>query len=359
MLINATKIGSVGGLRSFTDALASCFGDTPSICAVLPEGVTLAAKVRTKHVPAWLASSGAVSVFRPLAWWCYGASMFPADRKAKVLSSTHHVLPFRKRQVVTVHDLRPYFYPDSFIQRINFHHLLPKALKRCDGVLTVSETSKSLLASIYGLESSRIYVVPNIIDCEFYRPGSHRMFDSSPYLLSVGSSWKHKNVSELLRMHRCWAASFQLKIVAGAGQYQQELKRVVIAEGIADRVEFLTGVTSEELRLLYQNCAALVYPSIMEGFGLPPLESMACGRPAIVSDIPVFRELYGDAAIFVQLDNIESWEAAFDALNRDVDARREAGLAQARKYSQERMRTAVLSAIQSIWGESVLEESKV
>jgi glycosyltransferase involved in cell wall biosynthesis len=356
MLINAARIGEVGGLRSFVEALACCFGDTKGVTGVVPEGVQLKAGIAQVSTPKWLASSSRVSWFRPILWWIYGAFFFPASFDTRILCSTHHVLPFRKHQVVTVHDIRPYYYPDSWAQYFNFRVLLPRALKKCDGVLTVSESSKKLLVSVYGVEPRRVYVVPNIVDSEFFHPCDSRTHCDDPYILTVGSTWKHKNVTELLRMHECWASKYKLKIVAGAGQYSESLKKLASELRIEDRIELSSGLPATELRSLYQHCTALVYPSVMEGFGLPPLEAMSCGRPVIISDIALFRELYGDVPVYVRLGDIHSWVKAFAALEGYSAARIRSGVEHARSFSRPRMREALFGALEAMWNEDFRRE---
>jgi glycosyltransferase involved in cell wall biosynthesis len=286
----------------------------------------------------------------------YSSVCFPGASDLRVLCSTHHVLPFRKHQIVIVHDIRSYYHPDSWVQAFYYRFLLPRSLKRCDGILTVSESSKNLLVSVYRIEPERVQVIPNVVDCEFWRPASNGTPHNDRYLLTVGSTWKHKNVTELLRMHRCWASRYRLKIVAGASQYAESLKQMVNELKIQDRVELLSGVSRTELLSLYQHCAALVYPSIMEGFGLPPLEAMSCGRPVIVSDIDLFRELFGDIPLYVQLGNVESWRAAFAALDGYSEVRIRSGIEHARSFSQARMRRSLFCALRTIWGKDSLGE---
>ena len=113
LLINAARIGEVGGLRSFVEALAECLGNASNVECVVPKGICLRSGIAQRDTPLWGASSSKVSGVRALLWWLYSATMFPAHAGIKILCSTHHVLPFRKNQVVTVHDIRPYFYPDN------------------------------------------------------------------------------------------------------------------------------------------------------------------------------------------------------------------------------------------------------
>jgi glycosyltransferase involved in cell wall biosynthesis len=312
MLINASRVGNVGGLRQYTEAVLQCLSDIKGITVVRPAGIPLRTEHKQRIVPGWLASKGRVSKLRPLLWWIYCAFAFPAEAGRRILCTTHHVLPFRRRQIVTVHDLRPYFYPDNAVQHFYFTGMLARALKRCDGILTVSESSRDLIAQTYGIDKERIHVVPNVVDCTRFHPAPKRSNGTFPFLLAIGSTWKHKNISELLRMHSFWQGRYQLKIVAGAGQYQGTLRALATELGIEHHVEFLTDLNDAEIQHLYQQCAALVYPSLMEGFGLPPLEAMACGRPVIVSDIPTFRETCGNIPLFIRLGDRESWKEAFE-----------------------------------------------
>ena len=350
LVVNAARIGEVGGLRTFTDAFVRCFDQHHGVTAMIPTGVRLRAEVRQVNLPKWVASSSRVSLLRPVLWWIYSAFCFPRAGQMRVLSTTHHVLPFRRHQIVTVHDLRPYYYQDSWIQWLYWHVILPRALRKCDGVLTVSKTSKSLLVSVYKLRAESIHVVPNVVDSEFFHPATGGTEVSEPFLLTVGSAWKHKNVVELLEIHRYWSAKYRLKIVAGQGQYSDLLRHRAAELGISDRVQFFMGLPAGELLALYQQCAALVFPSIMEGFGLLPLEAMACGRPVIVSDSQLFHELYGDVPIYVELGNIESWEKAFTTLETYPDKRSDAGIVLAGSYSQRRMCGALREALLKIWG---------
>lgn len=354
-IVNATRIGNTGGLKRFAEALLNCLSEQyEDTEAVLPRGVVVPAGMTTAVLPAWLGSSSRVSRLRPLLWLLYSAIMFPFKRSCRVLSTTHHALPFRKHQILTVHDLRPYFEPDTWMQQIYFHFLLPRALRRCDGVLTVSLASKEDLISVYGIRRENIYIVPNVVDIRRFEPADHKERGvSPPYLLMVGASWKHKNAVELLNQHELWKHDYRVKIVAGAGQYHQFLQRHAERLGIQRYVDIVEALTDKELGGLYVRSAALVYPSRREGFGLPPLEAMAFGRPVIVSDIPVFRELYGDIPLYIELGNTESWRHAFFALERmqtwEGEERKKAGVKLAASFSSARMCIALKSAIDQIW----------
>jgi len=348
ILINATRVGVTGGLRTFAAALISCFDGYRAPVTIVSNGFDFVSSFEQVGAPSWVGSSSRVSALRPILWWLYSLVLFPRKPGYGVLSTTHHVLPFCRRQIVTVHDIRPYFHPDNAIQKINFRYLLPRALKKCDAVLTVSETSKDLLTRVYGIDPSRIYVVPNMIDPEFLDV-RRETCPAEPFLLSVGASWKHKNITELLEMHDTWSSHYTVKVVAGEGQYLDMLRALAKSLGIENRVEFIAGTSKQNLLKLYASCSALVYPSLMEGFGLPPLEAMALGVPTIVSDIRVFRELYRDIPIYVTLGDKRSWEEAINSLTTFPSERLDSGKQWAAAFSQERMRTALFHAVDQTW----------
>ncbi|WP_246153745.1 glycosyltransferase family 4 protein [Terriglobus albidus] len=318
-----------------------------------PAGVQLKTSLRRIDVPARLASSAKVSRLRPILWWIYSFFEFPADGQVKILCTTHHVVPRHRGQVVVVHDLRPYFYPDTEVQRLNFRYLLPRALRKCDGILTVSEASRDLIAATYGIDRVKIYVIPQTVDIDV--PSDSVPLPREPYLLTVGSTWPHKNVEELLRMSRYWASKYRLRIVGGRGQYMEILRELTNSLGLQSRVDLLSDVPKEDLASLFGGCTALVYPSKMEGFGLPPFEAMAFGKPVILSDIPVFRELHGGLPIYVKLGDEYSWEIGFKELDFFDEERRMQGVVHARSYSRERLKATLFQALEEIWGAGFLK----
>jgi O-antigen biosynthesis alpha-1,4-mannosyltransferase len=355
-VVNASRVGRKGGLNTFTIALLQCLASLDStIEVVLPEGVPVPGQLIASKVPGWLASSSRVSKLRPILWLFYCAFFFPARRGCRILSTTHHALPFRRNQILTVHDLRPLHEPDSWVQSFYFRYMLPRTLHKCDGIITVSQTSKRELVNIFRLPDRKIHVVPNAISIDNRPPDSHVRSnrDYPPFLLMVGASWQHKNAMELLESHKLWADRYQLKLVAGKGQYLDRLKRRAAELNIHTQIEFIENVSDINLQHLYMECSALVYPSRIEGFGLPPLEAMTYRKPVIVSDIPVFHELFEEVPLYVQLGRPESWAAAFRELH-EIEAdenhwRRSAGLHVARSYSIERMQTALFTALREIW----------
>lgn len=232
-----------------------------------------------------------------------------------VYSPTHHGLPNQLGQIITVHDLihlrHPYQYPHIYVY---FKFFLPRIMKKCRAVVTVSETTRQDISKTYGYPLERIFVVPNGVDTTLFWPNPAAR-PADPFLLMVGGRHPHKNVIEMLDMASSWKQDYRLIITScNQGAYRKKLEQKVQNLGLQKQVEFRGYVPHDELLHLYQGASALVYPSLWEGFGIPPLEALACGTPVIASDIPVHREVLGDAAIYIKLGNAQSWSQAFHLL---------------------------------------------
>jgi glycosyltransferase involved in cell wall biosynthesis len=287
---------------------------------------------------------------RSLRGFFYSALQSWRYRKQQVLATTHLGFPGHKHQILTVHDVRPQLMPDSWVHVLYFRFMLPRALRRANGVLTVSETSRDAISQTYNIPREKIYVVPNVVRVVPPEAIPVPIKNEVPYLLMVNAAFRHKNAAEVLSRHALWEADYRLKILAGEGHYRDELRTQTRRLGLADRVDFLPQVSDEELASLYTHAAALVYPSLLEGFGLPPAEAMAYGTPVIVSDIPVFHELFADAPLFVRLGDTASWRRALEGIE---EARRPERIEHARciagQYTDERMCSALTAALRSIW----------
>ena len=352
--INASRVPMRGGLRTYTQSVIECLAERyDGVEAVLPTEMPTPPGITRFEIPTWLSSPFSNSKFRPILWLAYCWLSFPAVRSRRVLTTTHQALPFHRRQILTVHDLRPYFEPDTWMQHFYFRNILPRALRRSDGIITVSETSKQQIVSIFGIHEEKIYVVPNSVTPPLpcHEPA---VLQEGPFLLMVGATWKHKNAIEVLDRNALWKSRFRLVIVAGEGPYCNLLRRRSVELGLSDRTRIITDCDERDLRNLYTRCSALIYPSSMEGFGIPPLEAMSYGKLTIVSDIPVFHELFEDAPYFVRLGDPASWGSAFaQLLEPDSESNRrhlELGLAIAAKFTRQRMCSALESALQGIWG---------
>uniref|UniRef100_UPI0025FFBB31 glycosyltransferase family 4 protein n=1 Tax=uncultured Thiodictyon sp. TaxID=1846217 RepID=UPI0025FFBB31 len=234
-----------------------------------------------------------------------------------IYTPTHHGLLGRDNQIVTILDLIPLRFPSQYrFAYYYFKYLLPSIMKKSLAVFTISNSVKYEIAEYYKYPLEKIYVVPCGVDQEKFCPSATRRILNKPYLLVIGAASYHKNTHEIFINSDKWKAKYRLKIIGSPlnGKYREYLQKVVEKYGLQEAVEFLGYLSDIEMIGLMQDCEALVYPSLCEGFGMPPLEVMACGRPVIVSDIPVHKELCGDVPIYITPGNQQSWGNAFSRL---------------------------------------------
>jgi glycosyltransferase involved in cell wall biosynthesis len=244
----------------------------------------------------------------------------------------------RANQVITIHDLIAHYYPTrNAVERIFAEYLLPRLARRVKGVFTVSATAGREVARFYGVPAHHVHVVPSGLDPLKWRPAASPPDRPEPYLLVVSANRRYKNTVELLQHYRLWADRYALKIVSTRARYGNVIRSAVREYGLEQKVEFLDDLSNEELIELYRRCTAVVYPSLMEGFGRPALEGMAVGRPVILSDIAVHKELFGEAAIFITPGDAASWERAFHELTDALSLQRRIrkGFGIARRFTLE------------------------
>lgn len=209
--------------------------------------------------------------------------------------------------VLTLHDALPWRYPKLFT-RVNALHqrqLVGRAARQASVVVTSSRHSRSELVELVGIQPAAISVTPLGVD-EAFGPGTpdpelleSMLGVSSPFILSVGTLEPRKNLARVLDAFRMLRADFPehgLVLAGGNGWRSEALERELEETPGVVR----TGhVADDELAMLYRACDVFIYPSLYEGFGLPPLEAMACGAPVVTSGTTSLPAVVGDAAILV------------------------------------------------------------
>jgi glycosyltransferase involved in cell wall biosynthesis len=254
--------------------------------------------------------------------------------------------------VVTIHDLAFERMPETFTRRGSFQLKLTvrRTAKKAARIATVSEYSRQDLLDIYKLSPEKVVVTYNGVESSFTPQPSvpneaeavrKRFGVSRDFLLAVGSLQPRKNLVRLIRAYarlRSEREDFrpQLVIVGRKLWLASEIFDEVKRQRWADDV-ILTGyVADEDLPALYRAARAFVYPSLFEGFGLPPLEAMASGTPVVTSDVSSLPEITGDAALLIDPNDERALaNALIEIMNNDrLRAElREKGIAQAKKFT--------------------------
>jgi glycosyltransferase involved in cell wall biosynthesis len=195
-------------------------------------------------------------------------------------------------------------------------------------VVTVSRFTRDEIVSVYGVPPERITVAPNGVDDAFRDTTPRASPIDPPYFLAVGTLQPRKNLVTLIRAFRSLRESRpdirERLVVVGQEGYQAD----AILEEAADLrrrgdLVFPGYLDTHAVVGLMQHATAFAYPSVYEGFGLPPLEAMAAGSPAIASDIPVAREVLGDAALLVPPTDVAAWSVTLERLADDPSLRLE------------------------------------
>jgi len=271
----------------------------------------------------------------------------PGQLRRRLLWSPGNTGPIAvSRQVLTVHDAATLDHPEWFERKFAlwYNALLPLLVRKVRAIITVSQFSKERITQSTRVEPERVHVISNGVEPRF-RPTDPktveqvtRKFDlNNPYILFVGSLEPRKNLKMLLEAWQLGGFDgATLAVVGASGHLFQRLPFDSMLAG----VRMLGRVEDEVLPALYSGAAGFVYPSIYEGFGLPPLEAMACGCPVAVSDIPAHREVCANAAIYFDPFSPEDLSSKLESLLRLDDPSRaslaEGGLHRAASHSWER-----------------------
>jgi glycosyltransferase involved in cell wall biosynthesis len=253
-------------------------------------------------------------------WW-RTTSWPPAERligRADVVHATGlTVPPTRAPLVVTVHDIaaldHPNLHPPRQVREVTAQ---VAALGRAAVVVASSQATADRLVA-RGVHHDRITVVPLGLTQSPEAPvGTDGEPVRGPYLLAVGETSSRKGYLTLLRALARTGTDGPLCVIAGpAGGDEPRIRRAIDELQLQGRVVRLGPVDDGTLAGLYRDALALCFPSVAEGFGLPVLEALGAGVPVIASDLPVLREVGGDAALFVPVGDEEALANAFDAVS--------------------------------------------
>jgi glycosyltransferase involved in cell wall biosynthesis len=200
--------------------------------------------------------------------------------------------------------------------------VLPHVLRSSLRTLVVSQHTRADVIQQYGLEPDRVDVVYNSLREELFDSSAGTKpegLGASPYFLFVGTFAPRKNLETVVRAFaraHCEIPE-KLVVVAYADRWQESIRRLAQELGVLEKIVFYSGLKNTELKYLYRNATALFLLSEYEGFGYPPLEAMASGTPAIVSDSTSLAEVVGDAGILARHRDVDAAALAMRRLSSD------------------------------------------
>lgn len=283
---------------------------------------------------------------------------------------THFNAPilYKKPSVVTIHDLTLSFYPgkkmNSWYHKLAYNLVLKNAVKNAKKIIAVSENTKADLVEMLKTGPGKVTVIYEGVN-ENFTPKENRGENeeilkkygiTKDFLLYTGVWRGHKNLVNLIKAFsflKQEEAGFeaQLVITGNEDPYYPEVKRTVVELGLEHDVIFPGMVPEDELVSLYQSAKLYVFPSLYEGFGLPPLEAMRCGTPVVASKTACIPEICGDNALFFDPYDITDMANVIrrvwidESLQKEL---REYGLRHSLKFSWEKMAEKTLELYESI-----------
>ncbi len=291
---------------------------------------------------------------------------FPAILNKENLDLTHFPyfsvpLFYNKPFVVTIHDLIISHFPTGEASTLplplyglklaGYKFIINSAAKRAKKIITVSNTTKEDIVKTLHIKEDRIVVTYEGIESI---SGQNPRIKFSNYFLYVGNAYPHKNLKRLVdafKIVRQEHKNISLLLVGKEDYFYRKLKEYVKIYNLERSVLFSGYIPDSELTYLYQNAKALIVPSLMEGFGLPGLEAFSNKCIVLASEIPVFKELYKDGAIYFNPLEINSIKNAMDkTFKSKLKENSDRGIELVKNFSWEKMAKETLKIYESCLG---------
>lgn len=247
-----------------------------------------------------------------------------------------NVVPFfiSTKSIVVVHDLA-YYMPElhayPLIDTIFMKCMIRSSLKRADSIISVSENTKKDIINILGIDEKRISIVYEAADTKYTKISDHESLYhfKNKHAINDKCIFYSGTLTPRKNMIRFLSAFAKIKdhiphtlILTGGKSHNDHQVRELIHK-MGDSVQVLGHIPDEDMPFIYNLADVFVYPSLYEGFGLPPLEAMACGCPVIASNVSSIPEVVGDAAIMVDPYNVDEIADAMLRVARDRELRKE------------------------------------
>lgn len=277
---------------------------------------------------------------------------------------TQQPILYRGRTITTIHDLTTARFKNPTKNPLTFafkQHVYRRVIKRVSKhsslIIVPSEFVKQDLIHFTGVKPEKIVVTYEAADqiSEAAMPLSELSGDKKQFIMYIGRSTPHKNLERLIEAFRLIQPQHNELLLVLAGKKDANYQRIQkkVDKNAIKNVIFTDFVSEGQLRWLYENCEAYIFPSLSEGFGLPGLEAMLHGAPVISSNASCLPEIYGDAVYYFDPLNIQSMADAINAvlINRNVRSELiQKGRQQAAKYSWQSMAERTLQVYKEVLG---------
>lgn len=265
-------------------------------------------------------------------WWTVGLPSHLRRNPVALFHGTNYDVPLRSGcpTVLTIHDLSSHLHAKTQTSRVarRARYRLPIMSRRATIIVTPSNAVRNEVCDILRVNPGKVVVVPEAPRSCFRRlmpeqtvETRRRLQIEDDFLLFVGTIEPRKNLNRLVQAFERVLNTTKLRpqlVIAGApGWLTDELFSYVAQSQAANRIRWTGYLTDEDLCALYSSCRLFIYPSLYEGFGLPPLEAMACGAPVITSRIPSIMEVLGDSAKLVNPTSVDELTQSIISLCND------------------------------------------
>jgi glycosyltransferase involved in cell wall biosynthesis len=290
---------------------------------------------------------------RAAATYFGGPSLDGVFAGVSLYHATEHLLPRLRRvpSVFTLHDIAYLRYPQYHLlqNRLFLSLMMPRFLAQAQRIIAISESTRREALAAYRLDPAKIEVIAEGVEPRFAPVPDAGLLSGvraryglpARFILFVGTIEPRKNLRTLLEAYaalRPNAPEVGLVIAGGKGWLFADFFDQLRALGLESQVRLTGFVPDDDLPALLSAAEAFVYPSVYEGFGLPPLEAMACGTPVLCSDASSLPEVVGQAGLLLPPTDAAAWAAALQRILSDAALRadlRERGLARARQFTWE------------------------
>jgi len=251
--------------------------------------------------------------FSPRAFFLQGQFLYSLRKKVSHFIYPHVNVPLwvPKNVIVTVHDLIPLtkYWEGSKLNRLIFKSFVSHSIRYATSVITISHQTERQVTELFPTADGKVVTIYRTFEPKLRQMAQDDLENpvGSPYFLYVGNRKKHKNLERVLKALSLVEESETKFVIAGPKEENEpdEIEELVEQLALRDRVQFFVNPSDDVLASLYKNARFLIQPSLIEGFGLPPLEALSFGVPVLLSDIPIFHEIYEDVPVYFDPLSVE------------------------------------------------------